>query len=133
MCNCALLPNAVAELEYWERRFHFEGAFEFGRHFELPEHEAFEPPLSHAETFYRCRECGQAWYVESVPEQMPSPSFALKIVSDKKPERDELQSAKEYLCVLAHGGFAEEKCRRVDCPNHSLKGRALCHVHISFP
>jgi hypothetical protein len=134
MCNCRELPSSVAELEYREQDFQYMGDLFHNHYFETPDSDHFEPPLDYSHSMYCCMECGQTWYIECTPEQNPSPKFALKVneiirlPSDKK-----LQAAKQYLCILAHGGFDSEKCRMADCQNHKLLGRELCHLHIPFP
>lgn len=134
MCNCGRLPACVADIEYWQRDFLFIGAQLHIRHFETPDSEHFEPGLEYEKTIYRCDECGQLWYIECLPEETTSPSFALKANHiTLPPSREEINAAKECLSILAHDGFDSEKCRMVNCNNHKLKGRELCHLHIPFP
>lgn len=116
MCNCRKLPTCVAEIEYRERGFQFLGASINNHYFETPESEHFEPQLDHSQSIYRCMECGQKWYIECSPEQTPHPEFALKVNElVRLPSVSELQAAKQYLCILAHGGFGSEKCSMVGC------------------
>lgn len=132
MCNCSELPTCVAEIEY--RGFHFLGALLHRHYFETPDSEYFEPPLEYSESMYRCTECGQHWYIECSPEQTPYPEFALKADNiEQLPSDAEIRAAKQYLCILAHGGFDAGKCRIAGCQYHKLLGRELCHLHIPFP
>ncbi len=134
MCNCRQLPACVAEIESLERGFEFSRGFIHNYYFETPESELFEPRLDYSQSMYRCMECGQEWYIECSPEQTPYPEFALKINGlVRPPSENELQAAKQYLCILAHGGFGSEKCRMAGCQNHKVLGRELCHLHIPFP
>jgi hypothetical protein len=134
MCNCSRLPTHVADIEYRQRGFLFLGAVLHNRHFETPDSEHFEPNLDYEKTMYLCGDCGQAWYIECLPEETTSPGFALKANDvTQPPSGDEVNAAKEYLSILAHDGFHAEKCRMADCNNHKLKGRELCHLHIPFP
>jgi len=134
MCNCADLPQAVAELEYWNRGFSFQGSTEHAAHFQELDGSSLLPPLNFTHFLYSCGECGQAWYIECLPEEAPVPGFALKLESSaSSPSREEIVAAKEILCVLAHGGFESDKCRISGCTNRCLKGRALCQAHITFP
>lgn len=134
MCNCSELPNCVAEIGYWERSFVFSGSSINARYFETPDSEHFEPPLDYSQSMYRCAECGQPWYIEGTPEEYPSSIFALKASEITLPPSDEqVKAAKNYLCILAHGGFSSEKCSSMSCQNYKLLGRELCHLHITFP
>ncbi|ATY91657.1 hypothetical protein ECA3131 [Pectobacterium atrosepticum SCRI1043] len=134
MCNCKELPTSVAEIEHWGHGFHFPNALTHNRHFETLDSEYFEPQLDYSEFMYRCTECGQAWYIECTPEASPSSLFALKVRdTESLPSDKEVKSAKEHLCILAHGGFDSEKCRMAGCQNDKLLGRELCYLHLSFP
>jgi hypothetical protein len=74
------------------------------------------------------------WYGEAEPEEVPELYFAMKIQPGAgAPSEAEVDAAKESLCVIAHGGFENERCRVVGCENHALKGRYLCHRHFNFP
>lgn len=134
MCNCKELPTCVAEIEYLDRGFQFFGVLIHNHYFETPDSEHFEPQLDYSQFMYHCMECGQKWYIECAPEQTPYPEFALKVNElVRPPSVNELQAAKQYLCILAHGGFGSDKCRMAECQNHKLLGRELCHLHILFP
>jgi len=134
MCNCNELPACVADIELWLNRFSFQGALIHHRHFETPDSEYLEPPVEYQASMYRCMQCGQHWYIEGTPDENSTPEFALKAARlTVFPTDNEIKAAKEYLCILAHGGFDSEKCRIVGCPNHKLVGRELCHLHIPFP
>jgi hypothetical protein len=134
MCNCSRLPTSVADIEYWQQGFASFGASINARYFEIPDSECYEPILQYSIHLYKCIECGQPWYIECLPEETPSPGFALKLNDPSySPSDEEVNAAKEYLCVLAHGGFSPHKCRMSGCNNHQLLGRELCHLHITFP
>lgn len=134
MCDCRELPACVAEIEAIERGFTYSGALIHKHYFKTPESEYFEPQLDYANTLYCCLECGQEWYIECSPEQTPFPEFALKVNElVRPPSENEIQAAKQYLCILAHGGFDSEKCRMTGCHNHKLLRRELCHFHLPFP
>lgn len=134
MCNCRKLPNCVADIEYWTQGFEYLGSQNHCHYFETPDSTNFEPALNYSKSIYQCSECGQRWYIECLPEETPSPGFALKInAALQLPSDDEVEAAKEYLCILAHGGFDSKKCRVAGCKNHKLIGRELCHLHIPFP
>ncbi|QCA06216.1 hypothetical protein EGO56_14220 [Pantoea vagans] len=134
MCNCRQLPPWVAEIESIERGFAFSGALIHKHYFETPESDYLEPQLDYSHSRYRCLECGQEWYIECSPEQTPFPAFAFKVNELMRlPSENEVQAAKQYLCILAHGGFSSEKCRMAGCKNHKVLGRELCHLHIPFP
>lgn len=134
MCNCRELPSSVAEPENRGQILALTGISLYQRYFVTPDSNRFEPPLDYSHFLYCCMECGQRWYLECTPEESPHPSFALKVNETTRLPSDELlQAVKQYLCILAHGGFDSEKCRAVDCQNHKLLGRELCHLHIPFP
>jgi hypothetical protein len=133
MCICSTLPAAMAEIAYWEPRFDHRGAARFGCHFEMPDTDRFAPGLDFETRLYACGACGQAWYVEVLPEQTPAPGFALKLQdAARAPSAAHIKAEKEYLAVLAHAGFDSAPCQQAGCPNHCLHGRALCHVHLAW-
>jgi hypothetical protein len=133
MCECAALPATVADLDYWERNFRFEGRAAFPGFFNVPDGDSFEPALDHSTRAYRCTACGQRWHVECAPEEQPSPVFAMKLEPGQLLDPGTIRSQKEFLCILAHRGFAAEGCRWKGCQNLQLKGRLVCHLHVSFP
>lgn len=134
MCNCRELPPFVVEINCREHGPQLTGLSYHHRYFEIPDSEFFEPPLDHSHSMYRCAECGQMWYFELWPEQTPWPEFALKVDDlTRSPSEQERRAARQYLCILAHGGFDSEKCRMAGCHNHKLLGREICHLHFSFP
>lgn len=134
MCNCNKLPRYVADIELWTNPFQFSGKLFNHLYFETPDSEYLEPRVEFQIFMYRCTQCGQYWYVEGTPEENSSAEFALKVAQlTKLPSNDEVKAAKEYLCILAHGGFDSGKCRVAGCQNYKLIGRELCHLHIPFP
>jgi hypothetical protein len=132
MCNCSHTPSFVADPEYWDSSLALEGATTCAVYFEALDvqtlvESASDPSLA------SCFDCGQHWYVEWAPEEEPIALFGMKVSSLERPSNEHLAAAKQSLAVLAHGGFAAERCRFVQCTNHALRGRALCHLHFSFP
>jgi hypothetical protein len=134
MCNCKDLPEYVADLECRDRGFNYGGAAQNSRYFEYLNSEAFVPILDYTHNLYYCAECNQRWYIECLPEETPSPGFALKLNdSVLEPPTKEIAMAKQSLSILAHGGFSSDACRIAGCANACLIGRALCHEHTTFP
>ncbi|AJZ88485.1 hypothetical protein VW41_05210 [Klebsiella michiganensis] len=133
MCNCQALPAYVADISYGQNRFQFIGEHLHADYFMPPDSEHFSPALDYSQNQYLCLECGQQWYFECAPEQTSFPLFALKLISDAEPGVTEINAAKQFLAILAHDGFASEKCRMKGCENFKLKGREMCHLHLRFP
>lgn len=134
MCQCSQFPEAVVDLTYRENRsFNFLGAELFSAYFTIPDESSFTPQLDYNITLYQCSSCGQKWYVEPTPEECPSIEFGMKYFSDNRPTKMEIDSRKQFLTILAHGGFSENLCRSSGCKNFKLKGRELCHLHITVP
>ena len=136
MCNCAELPKSVVDISLsWSfRAIEMEGVNLFPQYFSGLESEEFEPELNHEEDYYRCKECGQAWYIYLDSEESPSPWLAIKVagVSASLSETD-IRAEKELLTILAHNGFEPDGCRISGCKNLKLNGKELCNVHLSLP
>jgi hypothetical protein len=111
------------------------GAKEFPKFFDEADFEFVVPEFDYSSTssVYQCAACGQHWYIEVSPEEYPSPVFALKLASSDEPTRAEIAAGKQFLSVLAHGGFSPSPCQQSGCQNLSLQGRAFCHLHYPFP
>lgn len=134
MCQCSQFHEAVVDLTYRENRnFKFLGAEIFSDYFRIPDESTFTPQLDYAVNLYRCETCGQKWYAEPTPEEYPSIEFGMKYFSDIPPTKMEIDSKKQFLVILAHKGFSENLCRCSNCKNFKLKGRELCHLHITVP
>lgn len=134
MCNCAELPPTIAcHIEYWHRDFDFQGVPGCPAYFQELDTDTIVPSLDYDCTLYVCGSCKQGWYIECLPEETPSPSFAMKLKdSSESPSAAEIEAEKQSLSVLAHCGFEPEKCMKSACQNLRLKGRSLCHLHITF-
>ena len=132
MCNCLEIPDAAAEVGYWDRGFNYQGLSENSACFSPPDGNSLQPSLDYSCFLYRCGECGQYWYIECAPEEQPFPLFALKLDNSFQPTHAEVQTAKERLCLVAHGGFEEALCKVAGCSNHALKGRTLCYSTFHF-
>ena len=136
MCNCSKLPESIVDIysSWVERAIELQGEKIFSHYFQEMESEHFEPELNYSEVYYKCLECGQHWYIECSPEEYPSPLFALKCKdSASKPTKDDIESQKEFLTILAHNGFENTICSMAGCNNYKLKGKALCQKHITVP
>ena len=134
MCNCADRPKSIADPEYWSREVAFVGITASPSYFEQLDIGNFIPQLSYSQHLYRCGSCEQSWYIECAPEEEPSPLFCMKVErSSQQPSAEDIRAEKESLSVIAHGGFEAHRCQEMGCLNQRLKGRALCHLHITFP
>jgi len=136
MCNCEELPKSVVDVSLsWSfRSIEMQGVNQFTQYFSGLEAEDFEPELSHEVEYYRCKGCGQAWYIYLDGDESPSPWLAIKVaeVSTSLCETD-IRAEKEFLTILAHNGFESDNCRVSGCKNLKLKGKELCNVHLSLP
>jgi hypothetical protein len=125
MCHCARLPLAVSEIHE-----SLPGARFSSLYFELPDAEYFDHSVTWEQREYECTICGQAWYGEAVPEEVPELRFAMKIQGTSQPPSEgAVRAAKDSLCVIAHGGFEDQLCKVAGCENLCLKGRYVCHRH----
>ena len=130
MCNCKSLPPYIAAPYY-----RGNGEQLFPTYFSSLDTEHLAPEFqSYAEEgeVYFCTFCEQHWYIELTTEEESSPLFALKVDSDAKPNRLLVEATKQFLSLLAHGGFDTSLCKQSGCNNFALKGRALCHLHFTF-
>jgi len=136
MCNCLQLPESIADISssWVNSAIEFKGSEIFHIFFQEMESEEFQPDLDYSEVNYKCLECGQYWYIECSPEENPSPLFAIKRSgSNKELSKDEIESSKEYITILAHNGFESTACSMAGCNNYKLKGKALCQKHLTVP
>lgn len=136
MCNCVDLPKAIIDISssWINKTISLQGQELFAHYFQEMQAELFEPELDYSIYSYQCLECGQYWYIECSPDEGLSPLFAMKYERVKgQPNTDDVWSTKEFLTVLAHNGFENSKCRTIGCENYKLKGRELCHHHLTLP
>lgn len=91
------------------------------------------PKFSYSESYYVCSECDQVWYFECVPDEYTYPVFGIKLLDvDTKIKDNEINAIKQFLIVLAHEGFSQNKCRHMLCSNYSLNGLSVCLNHLGF-
>jgi hypothetical protein len=100
----------------------------FAEWFQALQPAALTPDLRFEWSDYRSRDCGQAWYVECAPEEDLNPIFAMKVeaatevLSAGSPE---VLSTRDFLLVLARGGFSTTRCAMDGCVSFALLGRAV--------
>lgn len=136
MCNCSELPKSVIEISLsWSfRSIKMAGVELFPQYFSGLETEEFEPELNYETTYYRCKECGQRWYIYLDSDESPSPWLAIKHDDLEIPLTDEeIEAEKQFLTILAHNGFESGLCRKSGCKNLKLKGKELCNIHLTLP
>jgi hypothetical protein len=134
MCNCKELPSYIADPNYYDRKFQYQGTEDNSEYFQEVESEDWQPEMDFGNPIVQCIDCGQYWYFEYAPEESAFPLFGMKRsnVTDF-PSETLIEEAKGKLSLLAHGGTSAEKCRIKGCENYKLNGRELCVHHISFP
>ncbi|WP_144395651.1 hypothetical protein [Pleionea sediminis] len=136
MCNCKELPSSVVNISmsYAFRGIELQGVKLFPEYFNGLDSERFEPELSYEFEHYRCKDCGQYWYIFLDSDENPSPWFCVKY-RDRgyEPSKGEIDAEKQFLTILAHNGFGSGNCRASKCSNLKLKGKELCHLHLSLP
>lgn len=135
MCNCSELKEVVVDLDsnWISQSIPYQGKEAFSSYFEEIEAEEFEPDLDYSEFYYVCKDCGQAWYFECAPDESTFPLFGIKLESvGQKLSKEEIESNKDFITILAHNGFESSKCRTANCNNFKLKGKELCHKHLSI-
>lgn len=92
------------------------------------------PELDYSNNYYQCLECGQRWYFHCSPEETTWPFFGIKLPdSIDKLSEEEIESNREFITILAHNGFEPTKCRHKGCNNFKLKGKEVCHKHLTLP
>ncbi|MEC7119750.1 MAG: hypothetical protein VXW65_07595 [Pseudomonadota bacterium] len=136
MCNCSALKEIVVDLDssWISQAIPYEGKEAFAPYFEEIEAEEFEPELSYSEDYYTCKDCGQAWYFECAPTEGTFPLLGIKLKDEQhRLCSEEIEAHKDFITILAHNGFESSKCRTVNCNNFKLKGKQLCHRHLSLP
>ena len=131
-CSCRNLSSAVCDPNYWDQGFSFPGVDKYPAHFQIPEGELLDPPLTYERHLYVCKACGQHWYINCAPEEQPEPLFAMKYEEGAEPAPDEILRQTQLLCVLVHDGHDVGECRYAGCENKRLKGRELCELHCSI-
>jgi hypothetical protein len=136
MCNCNKLNEVVVDLDssWISQSIPYQGKEAFSSYFEEIEAEEFEPDLNYSEFYYACIDCGQAWYLECAPVEPTFPLFGIKLKNiGQILSKEEIESQKNFIIILAHNGFEPSKCRTANCNNFKLKGKELCHMHLSIP
>lgn len=125
MCDCHARPDEQIELLDVESGFDFVGAARFPAWFETPEWLGTSTGPVRV-----CPDCGQAWYVETAPEEGDPIAFAVKVPGTSAPSPRAVSTAKQFLMVLAHDGFSPDACVFEACDANALKGRMLCPRHF---
>ena len=136
MCNCSDLPKAVIEvsLSWAFRSVKMEGVENFPQYFSGLESEEFEPELNYDTSYYHCKVCRQRWYIYLDSDESPSPWLVIKHDNVDLPlSEKEIEAEKQFLTILAHNGFSSAQCRISECGNLKLKGKELCHIHLTLP
>lgn len=130
MCNCKQLPDYVYNI-WREQIIELQGIKLFPEYFSGLEAEEFEPELSFEHQYFKCKECGQEWYIFLDCDEIIE--FAIKVESiQENLSQHEIRAVKEFLTILAHNGFEPEKCRVSGCNNLKLKGKEFCHKRIGL-
>ncbi len=140
MCNCKELPRIFADPRYYSDKKELrKSADNYPMFFD----EAYDLAVNDLEiipsksksngALYRCNECGQHWQIDPAPEEDSWPLLAIKIESEESWKNFDDKPIREYLSILAHGGFGTSICHAKDCENYVLKGAYWCHRHYGFP
>ncbi len=88
--------------------------------------------FEYGEFYYTCSECQQSWYFECYPSTPTYPIFGIKTENeDVRLSPNKINSTKQFLTILAHEGFSENKCLHQGCNNYALKGIQICIHHFS--
>jgi len=56
-----------------------------------------------------CATFDRAWYVEFEPESSPFVAFAMKLETTNEPLFLEVEEAKRFLLLIAHGGLSSQR------------------------
>ncbi|AXQ23789.1 hypothetical protein BEN71_17715 [Acinetobacter wuhouensis] len=95
--------------------------------------EKAQPEFDYGEFYYACVECQQPWYFECYPDTPTNPIFGIKLIDIKQTlSQNQINSIKQFLVVLAHEGFSENKCIHKGCMDYSLKGIKVCLNHFGY-
>jgi hypothetical protein len=146
MCNCKALPELFADPIY---DIEDEALVSYAKQYPQFFNDNYELYVKDLEfipckrntackstfgsAFYTCRECGQAWKIDTAPEEGQPVIFAAKVTAeDISPNFDD-NHLREYLVVLAYGGLSNQNCKEQDCNNYALKGVKECQQHRWFP
>lgn len=135
MCNCKKLKKTVFDLDsnWIDQAIAYQGRDVFPEFFAEFEAEEFEPALSYSEFYYCCKTCSQAWYLECASDEVTFPLFGIKLQGiEQRLSKDEVDSQKQFIILLAHNGFGSGKCRQSGCNNYKLNGKELCHHHLAI-
>lgn len=91
------------------------------------------PKFNYSEFYYVCSECEQAWYFECYPDIPTTPIFGIKLSNvNQTLSQNRINSIKQFLVVLTHEGFSENKCIHKGCTDYSLNGINVCLNHFGY-
>ncbi len=136
MCNCAELNTVFLDLDsnWVQQAIPYQGKSLFSQYFLEWDSDQVAPELDYSKHNYQCLECDQYWYFECSPEQSTWPLFGIKRSDkDQKLSEEDIKANQEFVTILAHNGFEPTLCRAKGCHNFKLKGKELCHKHITLP
>lgn len=95
--------------------------------------EVVQPQFDYGDFYYICSECQQKWYFECYPETPTFPIFGIKMLNTTSIlSQNKINSIKQFLVVLAHEGFSENKCIHKGCMNYSLNEAKVCLNHFGY-
>jgi len=95
--------------------------------------EETHPKFDYNTFYYVCSECEQAWYFECYPDTPTAPILGIKLSDvNQTLSQNRINSIKQFLVVLAHEGFSENKCIHKGCMDYSLNGINLCLNHFGY-
>jgi hypothetical protein len=77
----------------------------------------------------QCKLCGQYWCIELAPDENLSEVVAAKLRNASHFKDFDLIPVKQFLTVLAFGGFGQTKCLFQGCDEYVIGKTALCLKH----
>ncbi|WEV50134.1 hypothetical protein OZX61_12415 (plasmid) [Acinetobacter sp. ESL0695] len=136
MCKCQYVGNFFicpsSSSDVFSHNYDVKGRFPHYIIEDSPCEEA-QPKFYYGESYYICAECQQPWYFECYPDTLTYPIFGIKISDiNKILNQNQINSIKQFLVVLAHEGFSENKCIYKGCMDYSLKGIKVCLNHFGY-
>lgn len=91
------------------------------------------PEFDYSKFYYKCLQCSQKWYFECYPSTPTAPIFGIKVSDlNKQLSQNYINCIKQFLVVLAHDGFSENKCIHKGCYNYSLNRIKVCLNHFGY-
>ena len=136
MCECQSVDNFfICPTSFSDVFSHnYNMKYKFPHYFiEDPPCEEAKPEFDYGEFYYVCSECQQAWYFECYPETPTGPIFGIKIPDMSQVlSQNRINSIKQFLVILAHEGFSENKCIHNGCMDYSLNGIKVCLNHFGY-